>query len=46
MAGHVAWDCLCPKFIEECRKVERADPKHTYRYLPCQESWTWEQEGG
>jgi len=43
--GHASWDQLCPRFIEECRKAERTDPEHTYRYFPSREAWTWEQEG-
>jgi len=44
-AGHVSWDCSCPRFIDECRRAERMGPKHTYRYFLMQEAWTWEQEG-
>jgi len=24
--------------------MEEADPKHTYKYFPGQEVWTWEQQ--
>jgi len=36
---------LCLRFIDECRRAEKTDPEHTYRYFPMQEGWTWEQEG-
>jgi len=45
MAGHASWDQLCPKFIEECKRAEKMDPEHSYKYFPAQEPWTWEQEG-
>ena len=44
-AGHASWDCLYLRFIGKCRRAERTDPKHIYRYFLWQEAWTWEQEG-
>jgi len=26
--------------------MEEVDPKHTYKYFPGQEAWTWEQQPG
>ena len=40
--GHMSWDQLCPKFIEECKRAERMDPERSYRFFPAQEPWTWE----
>ena len=45
MSGHTSWDCLCPRFLEECGRIESSDPEHTYKYFPNQEAWTWEQVG-
>jgi len=27
-----------------CKQMEAMDPKHTYKYFPRQDTWTWEQE--
>jgi len=45
MSGHASWDHLCPRFIEECRRIEGSDLEHTYKYFPNQEAWMWEQVG-
>jgi len=42
-SGHASWDCLCPRFLEECSRIESLDPEHMYKYFPNQEVWMWEQ---
>ena len=42
--GHTSWDRLCPAFLEACKWLEGMDPEHTYKYFPCLDAWTWEQE--
>src|SRR5882672_959037 len=44
VTGHAPCDRLCPKFMEVCRRMQHADPEHTYKYFLGQEAWTWEQE--
>jgi len=44
-SGHASWDCLCPRFLEECSSIESLDAEHTYKYFPNQEAWMWEQVG-
>ena len=46
VSGHVSWDRLCPGFLAASKRMEEADPKHTYKYFPRQEAWTWEQQPG
>ena len=41
--GHASWDCTCPKFIENSRRLEQLNPESTYIYFPTDEPWTWEQ---
>ena len=41
-SGHALWDCLCPRFLEECRRMESLNPEYMYKYLPNQAVWTWE----
>ena len=45
-SGHASWDRLCLAFLEISKRMEEADPKHSYRYFPGQEAWTWEQQPG
>jgi len=42
----VSWDRLCPGFLAASKRMEEADPKHTYKYFPGQEAWTWEKQPG
>jgi len=36
-SGLASWDCLCPRFLEECSRIESLDPEHMYKYFPNQE---------
>ena len=45
-SGHASWDRLCPTFLDACKCTEGADPKHTYKFFPGCNAWTWEQEPG
>ena len=44
-SGLASWDHLCPRFLEECSRIESLDPEHMYKYFPNQEVWMWEQVG-
>jgi hypothetical protein len=43
-SGHASWDQLCPRFVEKSCKLENANLKSSYRFFPCEEAWTWEQQ--
>ena len=42
---HALWDCMCPKFVEACKRLEDRDPERSYKFFPTNEPWMWEQEG-
>jgi len=44
--GHALWDRLCPAFLAASKRLEDTDPKHTYKYFPNQDEWTWEEQLG
>jgi len=44
LSGHASWERLCLTFLEACKCMEGVDPKHTYKFFPSCDAWTWEQE--
>ncbi|KAF8804335.1 hypothetical protein BYT27DRAFT_7213970 [Phlegmacium glaucopus] len=41
--GHAAWDRVCPRYLEESRRVRGRDPGSHYIYFPTEEEWTWKR---
>ena len=31
-------------FLVTCKCLEQTDPKHSYKFFPSHDAWTWEQE--
>ncbi|KIJ52019.1 hypothetical protein M422DRAFT_117089, partial [Sphaerobolus stellatus SS14] len=42
--SHASWGRECPAYQRTAQKLRQRDSEATYRYIPTEEPWMWEQE--
>ncbi|KIJ46448.1 hypothetical protein M422DRAFT_77832, partial [Sphaerobolus stellatus SS14] len=41
---HASWGRECPVYKRTAQRLRQRDTEATYRYIPTEQPWTWEQE--